>query len=155
MTHIDLAGTRLVKLVISAVCNQDRDGDVYERRGAAIVATIQAIELNGYTCELWANYDAHDRRTGADIHLAIKLKSYGDALDLDRVAFALSHPAHFRRLVFAQLEKMTDTPCGPLSSRDAADKGDVYVGLTECVYHTDQDAAEWAKRKIAELQTKA
>ena len=150
--HIDLIGSRLVKVIVSAACNCDRSSSTYERRGAAIVAMIQAMELNGYTCEVWANYDSSDRHLRAQMYLSIKLKNYGDTLDLDRIAFALVHPSHFRRLVFAQMEKVIKKTYGSSHAETAHETGDVYVHRDECVFSTDNDAAEWAERKIADLQ---
>lgn len=149
---IDLQGTRLVKMVVSGCCSSTRTSLEYQTRGAAIVAMIQALELNGYSLEVWLNFAAMDRRTDTLIGLDVKLKDFGDALDLDRVTFATVHTGHFRRLVFGQIEKTIGMTCAPLSPRDAQNKGDIYIGTDDGEYSDEAEAAEWVKGKLAGIQ---
>lgn len=88
----------VVRFVVSVTANAQVTSETIFNRGAALAAAIDALESSGVRCEVWASHDAEGytirQRT------TIKVKGDDDALDIDRVAFALCHPAMLRRLCF-------------------------------------------------------
>lgn len=75
-------------------------------RGAALCALIDSIEHQGIRVELtlWGDWSGWSGKTRKDMntrHLCtVRLKAPDEPLDMDRIAFALGHPACQRRLVF-------------------------------------------------------
>jgi len=70
--------------------------------GGAVLTLVEALEAAGYAVELTSGF-----RTIAEPYLTelnVVLKRSDEYVDLDRVAFALVHPAFFRRLYFRYLE---------------------------------------------------
>ena len=89
-----------VMVNISASSNVKRS--VIERRGAAIVALVDALQAAGRRVEVTAveaiNY------SGNHLEYHITVKRAQDRLNLPTLAFALAHPAMLRRIVFAANE---------------------------------------------------
>jgi hypothetical protein len=75
-------------------------------RGAAVLSLADSLELRGYSTEI----RLVARTTGPDAVLLteIVVKRAGENFDLDRLAFALAHPAVHRRLRFALIEQIAE-----------------------------------------------
>lgn len=87
--------------------------------GAAIANAIDTLEGLGYSISLKLAHAARndDKAWGE----CIVMKSHGEALDLDRMAFYVAHPSFLRRLVFSHNEAFNTqatisygygSPCG-------------------------------------------
>ena len=73
-------------------------------RGAAIIAVLDQLTLDGYAVELWAVYSAKDDGVGVNISTCIKTS---DApLSPEAIAYALCSPSYSRRLCFRVSESI-------------------------------------------------
>lgn len=82
------------------------DANCYVNRGAALLSIVDMLEARGYSCELRLfvkAYSDHKR-----LNMAVTYKRAGDALDLDRAAFAITHPSVLRRFYFSVCEQHPD-----------------------------------------------
>lgn len=81
-------------------------------RGAALCAIVDALERNGRDVELIAGAYFNCGHNAMRIRNVVK-KS-GEQFDLSRTAFALAHPAMFRQVSFAEMERKEnyDVTCG-------------------------------------------
>ena len=99
-----LVNAPAVRLIVSIGALSSVDALAYKRRGAAICAYIDAVETAGIATEIVALSRAQGSgRMIAEV--SVDLKSAGQPLDIDAVAFCLGHPAMLRRLVFRWREK--------------------------------------------------
>jgi len=80
------------------------------RRGAAILAWLDALEAAGWTTSLDAVWVASSlsSKGGGSIHYRVGLKAAGERFDLDRLSFALVCPDFLRRACFSVLEACPD-----------------------------------------------
>lgn len=87
----------VVKFVVSISFSCSVSAEAIYNRGAAVLAAIDALEASGVRCEVEL-----DCSTGAntDMEVRVGLKAASDALDRDKLAFALCHPSTLRRLKF-------------------------------------------------------
>ncbi len=75
-------------------------------RGAAVLSLCDQLENQGYSVELRIVGTA---TSGDDsFKVAVTYKRAGQALDLDRAAFAITHPAVLRYLTFALVEQHSE-----------------------------------------------
>ena len=102
--------------------------------GAAILGAVESLELQGVTVELQgicSSYMSAPDRTAYAITWA--LKSEGQMLDIDRLAFTLAHAASSRRIAFALLERCPELASNAEGYGDATGRGlildDVDVAL--------------------------
>jgi hypothetical protein len=71
-------------------------------RAWLIIAMVDALEIEGYRCEIVAvDVAMDDRNEHPGYQVAIHLKSAGDRLSFADLSFALGHPSLSRRMVFA------------------------------------------------------
>jgi len=91
-----------VDILISCSCSYNIAADIICNRGAAILATIDALEQSG--CSVSVTVEFTDAKGGYETVNTIRIKRPGEVLDADALAFAIMHPAFFRRLCFASLE---------------------------------------------------
>jgi len=93
----------MIRLAACVGATADTSGHHMLNRGRAILAAVDAYELQGYTVELTAFMVCH--RKGRMLYTAeIVLKQAGIPWDSSSVAFGLAHPAFSRRLGFKALE---------------------------------------------------
>lgn len=91
---------RVITLCASVSVSGAVSAESMQRRGAAIVGLAIALSRIGYEIEILADMTA----TGFDcrgLRIQTLIKSAGEPLDVERVMFALSHPAMLRSLAFA------------------------------------------------------
>jgi len=70
-------------------------------RGAVIVALIDALEQFNYRCEVTIYAGTGWQDSGDPKYQnSVTIKRAGDALDRDSMAYTISHPAFFRRIIF-------------------------------------------------------
>lgn len=79
------------------------ESDVLASAGAALVSAINLIELSGVQTELSISF-MPTKETKQIIFPTVKIKSYGERFNLQKICFPMIHPAMFRRIGFKYLE---------------------------------------------------
>jgi hypothetical protein len=78
--------------------------DVIIRRGQTVAALALALGQLGYSTEIWADWHAGSiNGSGKDVQIRTLVKGPQDALDPERVIYALAHPSMLRVLGFATI----------------------------------------------------
>lgn len=99
-------GKRVVTLFVETFMSAGIDPDNAIIRAALIARIADAMEREGYSCEIVAivttTSDMGSSATTGHQH-AITLKQAGERLALPDIVFALGHPSFFRRMVFASV----------------------------------------------------
>lgn len=127
------------------------------RRGAAILAWLDALEASGWNTALslvWYSV-ANTKRASLDYRVA--LKPPGERFDLDRLSYGLVCPDMLRRTAFAVLEGAPDLQ-GPMSGNYGIPtdlpkeerEGKVYFGpvMSSAPWATDASAVENVRAAI-------
>ena len=104
--HEAAGAGRIVKITVGLFVSSAVGAKVYERRGAAILALVDALGLAGHLSEIVGIHDLHDG--GWDAHIVIPIKRSDEPLSIERAAFALAHPATYRRIGFNLIERLPD-----------------------------------------------
>jgi len=149
----------VVHLVINAVAAGMINANEYRNYGAAITAMVGQIEATGRQVELDVVFV--DSLRGGKAILGWKVKRAGDNLDLSAVAYSIAHPAAFRRLGFALIER---TPrswqqpgyghCGSLTKElaETIGAGEAFllggVGVSQGACKTMKGALKFAAQQI-------
>jgi hypothetical protein len=80
-------------------CNTSADAML--NRGIALLSLVDVLESSGYRCEIVADFAIAGRNT---LRSRIYIKRAGDHWDPTSAAFAMAHPAFFRRLFLKDME---------------------------------------------------
>lgn len=100
-------GGKLVHLLIRADALCDVTTQEIFMRGAAILALVDALEQAGMIAEItMACANQSNWSSGRTVYSVIA-KRAGEALELDRMAFAIANASFFRRLMFSAMEQET------------------------------------------------
>lgn len=112
MKEMHATGGRIVSVGLNLFMSGGCDKHIFEMRGAAIIALVDALECAGYRTEVHLCMGANGSRDGnASYQSHAPIKQAGEPAELDRLVFAFSHPAVFRRLWFAHLENDPESDC--------------------------------------------
>lgn len=106
--NVALAGSPVVRIDYASNVPARVDARCVINRGAALLSIIDRLEQRGFSTELriiMSSEPAKYESTSPNYNLSIVYKRAGDALDIDRAAFALINPAVQRRLKFALQEQ--------------------------------------------------
>jgi hypothetical protein len=87
-------------LVVSSYYHCGVNAEEVLRYGAAVGATLRALEAAGHGVAIYSVAKSHSRASAAQ---AIVVRDFGEPLDTSVVAFAF-HPAFLRRILFANAE---------------------------------------------------
>jgi hypothetical protein len=153
-----IAPRRSCRIVFGMSASAGISAEIMQIKGAATVALIDALELSGVSCEVWLDSTQdHDYSGQNNYSTHIKIKRSGEHVDIDGLAFQISHPSTFRRLDFAHMERTVRTldngygmPCYPTL------KGDIVIShmrLGDASFNTVEGAITWVAKQI-ENQTK-
>jgi hypothetical protein len=147
-----------IALNMSASCGVS--ANVLAMRGAATLALAKALELAGHGTEIWI-VEGISGYSGGDLYeKRILLKQADCDLDLDRCAFALVHPATFRRLGFSVMELQPAnvrktfgiSPGGGYGyPADTEFRGDIYIEkahYNDTRWHNPDTAIEWVLSEL-------
>lgn len=94
----------IVKIVANIGASGCVSTDALFMRGASIVAAIDILESLGRRVEVWmAKGSKHYSKKQHEIY--VMLKQANQPLNIDRVAFAIAHPATLRRFCFSVMEQ--------------------------------------------------
>lgn len=90
----------VISILVNIAVSAGVPADAIRRRGAAVTALALHLQASGYVVELWSTWgvDVYDVRKGACWHRVRLSDGNGGPLDVDRVLFALAHPAAGRQL---------------------------------------------------------
>jgi hypothetical protein len=92
-----------IKTSLGASCNITAQQMI--ERAYILTAAIDSLEASGYRVELLACWStAHIDDKNKVVEVTCKVKDFDQALQLENLA-AVFHPATFRRLIFAMLER--------------------------------------------------
>lgn len=143
-------GGSINRPVVKIVANLAASGSVSPKslfiRGAAIVAAIDILEALGRRVEAWvAHGSARSRGGDAGAHEThVLVKRADQPLDVDRLAFAVAHPACLRRLCFSVMEQHGHLPNSTWPHRVTVEGGAI---VTEHALRT----ADFSKRELFAL----
>lgn len=94
----------IVRLVLSGAVSAMVNPEEIFNYGAALLAFIDGLEASDIRTELTLLYTAQSRDESELMRFSVKLKGAEEALDLDRMAFAIASPAMWRRVTFSLME---------------------------------------------------
>jgi hypothetical protein len=126
----------VVKIVVSASFSAGIGAEEIYNRGAAVLAAIDLLEGSGVRVEVDLDMGTETGRN--QFRRTIPLKAADEALDRDKLAFAICHPATLRRLMFRLheqsgqegFERMGGTTYGHPLQPEAQDGAIVVPALT-------------------------
>lgn len=130
------------------------------RRGAAVLALIKILEARGWSCGITLCVSL-----SGGYELTCPVKHPGAVLDIDQLAFQATHPAMFRRLVFAVQEREPDAirrkfgfnseGYGSITEAEAETirKYDLHmpvIGYSE--FDSDQFVHDWVCKRVSDAE---
>lgn len=95
---------KVVRVIVNIGASFGVSAKTLEARGIVACALVDALERVGYRCEVVVKLALSSG--GNEELISSVFKTAQEPLNLDRIAFALIHPAFFRRLLFRVLERM-------------------------------------------------
>lgn len=93
-------GTKIIKLVFNTATSAGVSSRIMIAKGAAIAALTELLEYSGRRVEL-----IECTRQSTELEWYVPLKFADQPLDIDRIIFALAHPANYRRIGFSIMEQ--------------------------------------------------
>jgi len=144
---------KFIRLVFNNCTSGGVSANVMARKGAAVGAVVELLELAGHHVEvILACANAHWL-------WQTTIKTADQPLDIDRLMFALAHPASFRRLHFSLFEeydafmKQHSSSYGRVMEVPKSMQGDIYIAGS--LYSEPQWASEEAAQRWVIDQLKA
>jgi len=147
----------IVKIGVCNVPCANIEAHQMMNHGRAIIALVEALELQGYSVELSALFIS---RASGDVFISdTAIKQAGEPWSAASVAYALAHPAFPRRLGFRELEE--DKDCYKMTWQGYGDgriekpEGyDLYFKYLDTPYNVDTpaDALEYVKEIATKQQ---
>lgn len=126
--------------------------------GAAVGALVDALESAGQRVKLTWERSSVSQSGSGRITLWMTLKEYHDPLDMDRLAFFLTHNAPRRPMAWQEYLKSGlarslgispgSAECMPWSNRGLFGGADIHVGHMHV--NGEEDAAKWVLAQLAE-----
>jgi hypothetical protein len=108
MRHTPVAtmgGGRVLTLYVPVTISCFVDAECAANFGVGVAQYVRQMETQGIRCEVHAVACLAGYETNQRLTYALKVKSAAQPLDLAVLAFAIGHPAMFRRLGFAFMER--------------------------------------------------
>lgn len=97
--------------VLKLACQFSAQGffnaQAFLNRGSAVLSLVEILERSGIPVELWgyANTQSSDG-TDRFQRIDVKIKTSGEPLDVDRIAYVLAHEDWYREIGFAVKERL-------------------------------------------------
>jgi len=159
---------RVARIFVQINYNGGMDVPEIERRGVAISAVVDALEVHGMQCEVWAvdwvrrGYD-HKPATKNDPWPSVKrhaicVKKAGQLLPLDRIAYMLGHPSAFRGLLASvryALHGFTFGSADPMSTK-MQEQNEMFFPCPhedEPQWSSDDAAMDWVVETVDKFVT--
>lgn len=117
-------GKRVVTLFVETFMSSYIEPSTAVLRARAVAAMSDALERQGYVCEIVAVLTTASRNNQTGHQAAVTLKTSGERLNMLDVVFGLGHPSFFRRLLFAcvsgaeECQSTWDTQGSPTTAFD-------------------------------------
>ena len=92
----------IIRLVVQRGGSSAYSAEEFMNYGAAVLSYIEGLEAEGFRCEIVASFAASLK--GMDHMLGVTVKRAEEPIEMDRMAYVLTHPAFFRRIAFAVKE---------------------------------------------------
>ncbi len=92
----------IVRLVIQRGGSSAYSAQEFTNYGAAVLSYVEGLEGAGYRCEIVASFAAD--LTNLRHMLSVTVKRAEEPIEMDRLAYVLTHTAFFRRIAFAVKE---------------------------------------------------
>ena len=102
---------RVIRVVFNISATSNVRTSEIMKKGATVVGLIDLLERSGKRVELDLVCGATGGR-GREVRTQVRIKDAGAPLDIERIAFAIAHPASLRRLAFSIWELATPTTRG-------------------------------------------
>lgn len=163
-TELEQTGNKVLKIVASITVSASVTQETMIRRGAAIAALVECMELSGYRIELVISNDVEV--TGEIVTQTVTVKRPSDQLQLEQLVFTLAHPSMLRRFCFRFMEsknlsqqlskKLTNYSYGrPV---DPIADGDIKLGCLRSEYEvswqSDKNAIDWLTGQLRQFNVK-
>lgn len=145
---------KIIRLVVNGTASAGIDSKEIIKRGALIVALVDSLEMSGFSVEVILTF--HGKDAGVSTEQIITVKSAGDPVEIDRLAFCIAHPSCFRRLGFScwehdPLYMAKHYRSGYGRCAESSDKGDIYIPSSDLTRITDGEASRWVRDHLAPL----
>jgi len=152
----------IVRIVFNCVASGMVSTDVLEKRGAAVLALVDALETAGKRVELDVIYyigASGKSEAGKVIKIIVPVKRADFAAQIDQIAFALVHPAFMRVFMFSLLslcgqngKASAATSCGHFGAESRYPiEADIYIdkayGL-DSNFESAQSITQWIKNTL-------
>lgn len=144
-------------IVLNGIFSSGITTSQIERRGAACLALIDALERSGRRCEVTLSVITGP---GNPLEARVTLKRADDQLNPGLLAFALCHPAASRRIGFSWLETLPESvraghgvPGNYGRVVDTDQQGDIYFAgalYSEPQWSDDASAEAWVLEQLRE-----
>jgi hypothetical protein len=148
--------TGFVWVHVSTGVNGAVSSEQIQLHGAAVGALVDALESAGQRVKL--TWERSSIRNDARITLWMTLKEYDDSLDMDRLAFFLTHNSPRRVMAWHEYLKSGvarslgikpgEAECSPWSNRVLFGGADIHVAHMHV--NGEEDAAKWVLAQLAE-----
>lgn len=144
--------SRILTVVIDMGAYWDITAEQLERKGAMACSLVQLLEAQGYRVTLKSVKASEPMHGGDTLGVIVTVKQADNILDLDRVAFAIAHPAMNRRLLWAHVEEWRNTHIDTRSLLMPEElQGDIYIPWTQGLFDNDKDAEQWIAEQVKQL----
>jgi hypothetical protein len=106
------APQKSVKVVFNVAVSCGAAVNVLLQRGGAVLALVQMLQLQGLPHEIWLVSAGNMGKTDREIHeVRVRIKELGAQGQDDQIAFCLTSPDVFRRLMFSAYETLRLPTC--------------------------------------------
>ena len=90
--------TRIARICVNISASASVSPDAIIQRGAAIVALIDRLQIEGWRIELSVVDQSNHGNDTSSYRIVVKQSQ--EPIDMDRISFALAHPSMLRRVLF-------------------------------------------------------
>jgi hypothetical protein len=98
---------RFVRILVDVAYSAMVDPKDIETRGGAIVALCDALNVCGYTTEVWAVANIRGNDSDSELSVLLPVQLQNSPWDVRSASFPLANGDHLRRNVFAVMENLT------------------------------------------------
>lgn len=95
---------RFVRILVDCSFSSGVNEDDIVTRGGAIIALCDALNLCGYSTEVWTTVAVRSRGGGGNLYTLVPVQTAGQPWDIRSAIFPLAHPSFLRRCHFALVE---------------------------------------------------
>jgi hypothetical protein len=109
---------KVVKILYNSVANAGVNAETMRKRGAVVLALVDALNVLGVNAEVWVETAVSYRgRKGSLLTCA---KTAHEAVDVNRIMYALAHPSYLRRQGLSILAKTELVGVSPSNGGECA-----------------------------------